>query len=58
MDFYRYIREIEKLRDFESEDYLKALANGAFGRKEEAVAFLKRPLSKILISLLKTMLYT
>ncbi|GKJ27968.1 hypothetical protein NUKP24_21040 [Klebsiella variicola] len=39
MDFYRYIREIEKLRDFESEDYLKALANGAFGRKDEAVAF-------------------
>lgn len=46
MDFYRYIREIEKLNDKVSEDYLKALANGAFGRKDVAVAFFESSLSQ------------
>lgn len=41
MQFYRYIKDIEKLHDNSSEDYLKALANAAYGRKDAAVAFLK-----------------
>ena len=44
MQYFRYIRDIEKLRDSASEDYLKALANGAFGRKDTAVAFFEEAL--------------
>lgn len=44
MQYYRYLRDIEKLRDSASEDYLKALANGAFGRKDTAVAFFEEAL--------------
>lgn len=39
MQYYRYLKDIEKLRDSSSEDYLKALANGAYGKKDAAVAF-------------------
>ncbi|MFD2021164.1 hypothetical protein ACFSKS_04695 [Pseudocitrobacter faecalis] len=39
MQFYRYLKDIEKLRDGVSESYLKALANAAYGRKDVAVAF-------------------
>ncbi|MFP1871944.1 tetratricopeptide repeat protein [Lonsdalea quercina] len=46
MQFFRYLRDIEKLRDSASEDYLKALANGAFGRKDEAVAFFEEALKQ------------
>ncbi|HHG8589858.1 TPA: hypothetical protein ACPYUC_002337 [Citrobacter koseri] len=46
MQFYRYIRDIEKLKDSSSEDYLKALAHGAYGRKDVAVAFFKEALKQ------------
>lgn len=46
MQYFRYLRDIEKLRDSASEDYLKALANGAFGRKEAAVAFFEEALKQ------------
>ncbi|HCZ9310117.1 TPA: hypothetical protein O4G90_001807 [Citrobacter amalonaticus] len=46
MQFYRYLRDIEKLNDSASEAYLKALANGAYGRKDDAVAFFKEALKQ------------
>ncbi|EOX9504191.1 TPA: hypothetical protein MC588_004404 [Citrobacter amalonaticus] len=46
MQFYRYIKDIEKLHDNSSEDYLKALANAAYGRKDAAVAFFEESLKQ------------
>ncbi|HFS8089558.1 TPA: hypothetical protein ACH2JA_001908 [Enterobacter hormaechei] len=42
--FRRCLREIEKLNDRYSEDYLKALAYAAYGRKDEAVQFFEESL--------------
>lgn len=46
MEFYRYIKDIEKLNDKTAEDYLKALANGVYGRKDAAVAFFEASLTQ------------
>ncbi|HCA0685134.1 TPA: hypothetical protein MNM99_003593 [Citrobacter freundii] len=46
MQFYRYIKDIERLKDSASEDYLKALANGAYGRKDTAVAFFEEAIKQ------------
>ncbi|MFE8049267.1 hypothetical protein [Brenneria goodwinii] len=46
MQFFSYLRDIEKLRYSAYEDYLKALANGAFGRKDVAVAFFEEALKQ------------
>lgn len=46
MRFYRYIKDIEKLNDKASEDYLKALANAAYGRKDTAVDFFEESLKQ------------
>ena len=42
--FRKYIREIDRLNDRFSEDYLKALAFAAFGLKDEAVQFFEASL--------------
>lgn len=42
--FHKYIREIEKLNDPLSEDYLKALACAANGRQEDAILFFEEAL--------------
>lgn len=46
MQFYRYIKDIEKLKDSQSESYLKALANGAYGRRDTAIAFFEEALQQ------------
>ncbi|AGN84939.1 hypothetical protein [Enterobacter sp. R4-368] len=46
MEFYRYIKDIEKLKDRVSEDYLKALANGVYGRKDIAIDFFEASLKQ------------
>lgn len=46
MEFYRYIRDIEHLNDKAAEDYLKALANAVYGRKEVAIAFFEEALKQ------------
>ncbi|EPP7093066.1 hypothetical protein [Klebsiella michiganensis] len=43
--FRKYLREIDKLNDRFSEDYLKALACAAHGRKDDAVAFFEASLA-------------
>lgn len=43
--FHRFFRDVEKLNDRQSEDYLKALACGASGRKDEAIEFFEASLT-------------
>lgn len=51
MRFYAYIRDIEKVSYGADKLFLKALANGAYGRKDESIRFFEDSLSQSLDAL-------
>lgn len=44
--FHKYVRDIENLKDMRVESCLLALANAAYGRKPEAIAFFEAAMSE------------